>query len=253
MHLPDGIVSATPLTVGLGLAGAAGVVVALRKARFDRAADVAWSGTIAAFVLALQAINVPIVPGASAHVVGASLAALTLGPARAIVALAAVLLIQALLLADGGISVLGINALTIAILPVLAVETFRRWFAGSRRALSLAAVAGSIAGNVAAACVLTLTLVDGAGAPLALTGGWLVGVHALTGAVEGTLTALAFGRLQARAPGLLENVHAGSAAPARAPLKAAFALVLVALVLLPFASAAPDALQVVLAQLKAEP
>ncbi len=253
MHLPDGIVSATPFTVGLGLVGIGGVAAALHKSRFDHAGDVAWSGTIAAFVLALQAINVPVVPGASTHAIGAALAALILGPARAILALSAVLVIQALLLVDGGISVLGINALTIAILPVLAVEGARRCFAGSSRGLALAAIAGSVAGNIAAALVLTLALAYGAGAPLKLTAAWLIGVHALTGAVEGTLTAVAVGRLQVRAPGLVENLRANTPGPARAPLRTALVAVVVAIALLPLASAAPDALQVVLAQLKATP
>ncbi|HEV8245883.1 MAG TPA: energy-coupling factor ABC transporter permease, partial [Polyangiaceae bacterium] len=213
MHLPDGIVSATPLTVALDVVGVGTAALALRGSRFDRQADLAWSGTIAAFLLALQALNVPLVPGVSAHAIGATLAVLTLGPARAILALTAVLLIQALLLGDGGITVLGINALTIAILPVLSVQGFRRLFAGSARGLELSAIAGSVTGNVAAASLLTLTLVDGAGAPLALTAGWLIGVHALTGAVEGVLTAIALRRLAARAPWLIAR-----SAPTSAPI-----------------------------------
>jgi cobalt/nickel transport system permease protein len=252
VHLPDGIISATPLTVGLGLAGLAGAGVALRESRFLRAGDMAWTGTIAAFVLAIQAINVPLVPGASAHAIGATLAVLTLGPARAILALFAVLLIQALLFADGGVTVLGINALNIAVLPVLAVEAFRRLFAGLPRGLELSAVAGSVAGNLAAATVLAGALSSGTAAPFGLTAGFLIGVHVLTGVIEGVLTAIAVRRVAVRAPALMASFAPPPAAPRGAYRTAAVALVLV-LALLPFASDAPDALQVVLSQLQAEP
>lgn len=252
MHLPDGIVSATPLTIGLGLTGLAGAAVALKESRFTRAGDMAWTGTIAAFVLAVQAVNVPLVPGASAHALGATLAALTLGPARAVLTLFAVLLIQALLFADGGVTVLGINTLTIAVLPVLAVEAFRRVFARLPRALELSAVAGTLTGNLAAAALLALALHDGAGAPLALTATWLIGVHALSGVLEGVLTGIAVRRLAARAPALLERREAAPA-PGRAHYRAAAVALVVVLALLPFASNAPDALQVVLSQLQAEP
>ncbi|HVJ17545.1 MAG TPA: energy-coupling factor ABC transporter permease [Polyangiaceae bacterium] len=251
MHLPDGIVSATPLTIGLSLAGLAGVAVASKESRFRRAGDMAWTGTIAAFVLAIQAVNVPLVPGASAHAIGATLAVLTLGPARAVLALFAVLLIQALLFADGGVTALGINALTIAVLPVLAVEAFRRLFAGLPRGLELAAVTGSLVGNLAAATLLSLALVDGAAAPLALTASWLIGVHALSGVIEGVLTAIAVRRLGVRAPALLERTE--TTAAARGSYRVAAVAVVVVLALLPFASNAPDALQVVLSQLQAEP
>ena len=252
MHLPDGVISATPLTIGLGLSGLAGVAIALRESHFKRAGDMAWTGTIAAFVLAIQAVNVPLVPGASAHALGATLAALTLGPARAVLALFAVLLIQALLFADGGITVLGINALTIAILPVLAVEAFRRLFARLPRGLELSAVAGTLTGNLAAAAVLALALVDGAAAPVTLTAGWLVGVHALSGVLEGVLTALAVRRLHVRAPALLERAVTPPE-PASGSYRTAAVALVVVLALLPFASEAPDALQVVLSRLQAEP
>jgi cobalt/nickel transport system permease protein len=252
VHLPDGIVSATPLTIGLGLTGLLGGFVALKKAHFRRAGDMAWTGTIAAFVLAVQAVNVPLLPGASAHALGATLAALTLGPARAILALLAVLLIQALLFADGGVTVLGINVLTIAVLPVLAVEAFRRLFAGMSRNLELSAVAGTLTGNLAAALVLALALVDGAAAPVALTAGWLLSVHALSGLLEGALTAIALRRLSARAPALLEQLQ-GPPQPTNGSYRAAAVALVVALLALPFASDAPDALQVVLSRLQAAP
>ncbi|HMR77969.1 MAG TPA: energy-coupling factor ABC transporter permease, partial [Polyangiaceae bacterium] len=98
MHLPDGIVSSPAILVGAALVSA-GVVSAsvTRVAKSDRAQQLAWTGTLAAFALAVQAVNVPAAPGVSAHALGASLLTLLLGPASAVLALATVVLLQALL------------------------------------------------------------------------------------------------------------------------------------------------------------
>jgi cobalt/nickel transport system permease protein len=258
VHLADGIVSPAPLMLGLNLAGAVAVAVALRSVFSGSSRAVAWTGTLAGFVLAAQALNVPLVPGASAHVVGTGLLALALGPGRAIIALTAVLLVQALLLADGGITVLGVNVIHLAVLPALAVHALRRLLGESPRALVVAAVAGTALGNVLGAASLATLLVFEAGAPLLLGYGWLVGVQALAGILEGVLTALAVRSLIGRAPGLLRaqscgprpldvdvEGHTGS----RRGLRLAAVAVLAALALLPFASSTPDALEVVLEHL----
>jgi cobalt/nickel transport system permease protein len=260
VHLADGIVTQAPAIVSMNLLGASAVAAAVSCSLKQGTKGAAWTGTLAAFVLAAQALNVPVLPGASAHVIGSGLLALTLGPARAIVAGFAVLLVQALLLADGGITVLGVNALNIAVIPALAVDACRRLFGDSRRGLTLAAIVGVLVGNLAGATSLSLALTVGAGTPAALTFPWLLGVQALAGIGEGALTALAVRSLLARAPALLHCRSRGSVAPraldsedaslertAKAgPLRAVVIALGVVIALLPLASASPDALEVVL-------
>ncbi len=246
MHLADGIVSDFPVAAAVSAVGAAGAVWAARRAANAPGPSAAWTGTLAAFVLAAQAINVPLVPGASAHVIGAGLLTLVLGPARAIVALVAVLLTQALLLADGGVTTLGINVLNIAVLPVLSVELCRRFF--GERKLGRAAVVGTTLGNLAGAVALSVVLVLGAGAHPGATLGFLVGVQTLSGLVEGILTALAVRQLQARAPALLQ--HRTTQPESRRGLTWAAVAVGVAVLLVPLASSTPDALEVVLAHMR---
>jgi cobalt/nickel transport system permease protein len=226
---------------------------------------VAWTGTLAAFALVAQALNLPLLPGASAHVVGAALLTLALGPARAIVALTAVILVQALLFADGGISVLGLNIMNIAVLPVLSVALLRRLLGPSRRALMAAAAGGALLGNVAGATLLATTLVLSAGAPAATSYGVLVGVQSLAGLVEGAFTALAVRALLGRAPALivgrargeriaaLDELTPQQAQASRRGLRVAAFAVVAALALLPFSSATPDALEVLLQRLGAAP
>lgn len=256
MHLADGIVTNGPLLVGLDLLGAAGVAAALSRSVGRDARRVAWTGTLAAFVLAAQAINVPMVPGASAHVIGAGLLALALGPAEAIVAMTAVLLVQALMFGDGGITTLGLNVLDMAVLPAVVVHALRRLFGETRRGLSLAAFSGTLVGTVAGAAVLSGTLVLGAGAPARLTFGWIVGVQGVAGLLEGVLAAVAVRHLLGRAPALLARsspvpppLDSGGAAESNRGLLWAVVAIGVLLVLLPLASNTPDALELVVQRL----
>jgi len=109
MHIPDGFLSpgvaATAWVVAAG-----GVAAALRAERREAAPMPAGIlGSVAAFIFAAQMINVPVAAGTSGHIVGATLAAVLLGPWRALLAIAAVLAVQALLFQDGGILAYGAN------------------------------------------------------------------------------------------------------------------------------------------------
>ncbi len=256
MHLADGIVTNGPLLVGLDLAGALGVGVALTRSVTRDSRRVAWTGTLAAFVLAAQAINVPMVPGASAHVIGAGLLALALGPSEAIVAMTAVLIVQALMFGDGGITTLGLNVLDMAVLPVLIVHGLRQLFGETKRGLTLTAFTGTVVGTMAGAALLSTTLVLGAGAPARVTFSWIVGVQGIAGLIEGVLAAVAVRHLMGRAPALVTRstsgpalLHSEPARESRRGLVWAVVAIAVALVLLPLASSTPDALQVVVQRL----
>jgi cobalt/nickel transport system permease protein len=183
-----------------------------------------------------------------------------------VLSLLAVLLVQALLFADGGITVLGINALNIAVLPVLAVHTMLRLL--GRRHVALAAGLGTFVGNIAGALSLGTTLVLGAGLPAKLGLGFLVGVQGLAGVLEGIFTAMAVRHLAQRMPSLIAaNRRRDDGVPARldgAPDEGrtserrrglAWAAVAagIALALLPFASATPDALARVLEHVRPPP
>ena len=67
------------------------------------------AGLVATFVFAAQMINFPVGAGTSGHLLGGALAAVLVGPWTAVLCLSVVLLVQALLMADGGITALGTN------------------------------------------------------------------------------------------------------------------------------------------------
>lgn len=258
MHLADGIVDDPRLLAGVSCLGAAAVVTAITHVkRCTRGA--AWTGALSAFVLAAQAVNVPVVPGASAHVVGAGLMTVTVGPARAIVGMFGVLLVQALLFADGGVTVLFVNALNLAAIPALITHALQRLFQGYARGSVVAVGIGTLLGNLLGALSLSALLVLGAGAPWGMTFGWLVGVQTAAGAAEGLLAGASVAYLLGRAPGLMATLHPGAprALDERVVEPSArlsgygglLVLLGVTLLALPFASHVPDALEVVLERL----
>ena len=256
MHLADGIVTSPGVLAGAGVAAATALGVAMRRARLEEPRALAWTGMIAAFVLSAQAVNVPLLPGTSAHVIGASLAAMTLGPARAIVALAAVLVVQAIALGDGGITTLGLNLLDMAVLPVACVTLCRGALGGSRGGLAAAAVVGTLAGSVTGAVLLAAALVAGAGAPPHLAFPWLVGAQGLAGVAEGVLTAVAIRHLEHRAPGLVAPEKAArEEGPPRLRMSFAWAALAIGITaaLVPLASSAPDALERLLPRVAQRP
>ena len=75
-------------------------------------------GLAAAFIFAAQMLNFPVAGGTSGHLVGAVLASVLLGPSAAVVVMTAVLLVQCLLFADGGLLALGADVFNMAVVAV---------------------------------------------------------------------------------------------------------------------------------------
>jgi cobalt/nickel transport system permease protein len=122
MHMADALVS--PAVAGTMLAVSAGAIayssVKIKK-EFDEK-KIPLMGVLGAFVFAAQMINFTIpATGSSGHIGGGILLASLLGPYPAFLALTAVLLIQALFFADGGLLALGCNIFNMGILPCLVV------------------------------------------------------------------------------------------------------------------------------------
>ena len=63
-------------------------------------------------------LNFPVAAGTSGHLLGAALAAVLIGPYAATLAITIVLILQALLFADGGLSALGLSVFNMSIIAV---------------------------------------------------------------------------------------------------------------------------------------
>jgi cobalt/nickel transport system permease protein len=209
MHVPDGFLDA-PTSVATGVIAAAGVAVALRGARReldDRTAPMA--GLVATFVFAGQMINFPVAGGTSGHLLGGALAAVLVGPYAGALCISVVLLVQALLMADGGITALGTNITLMGIVGAgaawLVFVTLRKVLP---KRISMVAPAAGVAALVSvpvAALVFTLLFAIGGTAPVetskVLTA--MLGWHTIIGIGEGIITFLVVGTVTATRPDLV--------------------------------------------------
>src|SRR5574343_906825 len=83
-------------------------------------------GVAAAFSFILSALKLPSVTGSSSHATGVGLGALLFGPLAMVPIGLVVLLFQALLLAHGGLTTLGANLFSLAVVgPFVAAGVFR--------------------------------------------------------------------------------------------------------------------------------
>jgi len=74
--------------------------------------------TLGGLIFALQMVNFPVANGTSGHFLGAALATAIVGPYAAILVMAAVVAVQALFFADGGMIALGANIFNMAVASV---------------------------------------------------------------------------------------------------------------------------------------
>jgi cobalt/nickel transport system permease protein len=196
MHVPDGFLDAST-SVATGVIAVGGIALALRGARReldDRTAPMA--GLVATFVFAGQMINFPVGAGTSGHLLGGTLAAVLVGPWTAVLCVSTVLLVQALFMADGGITALGTN---ITLMALVGVAVGWLVFKGLRAVLpsrlGVVAPAAAIAAFVSvpvAALAFSLLFAVGGTAPVATDKVVvaMVGWHLVIGLGEAVITAL---------------------------------------------------------------
>jgi cobalt/nickel transport system permease protein len=119
MHIPDGFVDLkTVVTTSIVSAGGLGASIYNVKKIF-KARTIAIMGMLAALIFALQMINFSIPGGTSGHLLGGALSSIVAGPSAGSIILSVVLIVQALIFNDGGITALGANIFNMAIIGVL--------------------------------------------------------------------------------------------------------------------------------------
>lgn len=209
MHVPDGFLDA-PTSVATGAVAVAGVGLALRKARTeldDRTAPMA--GLVAAFIFAGQMMNFPVGAGTSGHLLGGALAAVLVGPWTGAICISVVLLVQALFMADGGVTALGTNIVLMGLVGVfVGYGVFRLVLMALPKRLSSippAAAIGALLSVPVAATAFTLLFAIGGTAPVetskVLTA--MVGWHTLIGIGEAIVTGLVVASVVATRPDLV--------------------------------------------------
>jgi cobalt/nickel transport system permease protein len=222
MHIPDGYLS--PITsLILFLLVLPFWVIGIRKVRETMSArSVPLIALLAAFSFVIMMFNIPLPGGTTGHAVGATLAAIILGPEIATIAVSIALIIQAFFFGDGGILAIGANCFNMAVvIPFVAYAIYRFFSRNTPLTSSRRWVGAAIGGWVGVTLGAFLAGVEfglqpllfktASGAPLYAPYPLSVAIpamvipHALVASVvEGVLTALVVIYLQRSNIGVLE-------------------------------------------------
>lgn len=241
LHIPDGFLSV--LVSAFCWAAVLGVLAyALRRAQgtLDERL-VPLAGIMGAFIFAAQMINFPVAGGTSGHFIGATLAFIALGPWLGLLTMTAVIALQALLFQDGGLVVMGANILIMGLVPGFVGYHIYRLGAGrGERAATIATGGAGWLSILAAALVTTLLLAFSGTTSLAVALPAMLGIHAVIGLGEALISVAALAFLRRTRPAALDGAQA---ADRGTWLILALIVVLLVLLLTPFASGHPDGLE----------
>jgi cobalt/nickel transport system permease protein len=257
MHMADALISPAVGGAMFAVSGAA-LAYTIWKDRKEYSLDdrkVPVMGVMSAFVFAAQMINFTIPgTGSSGHIVGGILLSALLGGGPALLCLTAVLVIQCLLFADGGLLALGCNIFNMGVIPCLVMYPliYRPLTRGglSKKRLTLASVLAAVAGlQLGAFSVVVETKLSGI--TLLPFGTFLLlmqPIHLAIGLVEGLVTAAVLAYVASARPELLESARISRPVDRKLPLKRVLAVMgILALLtgggLSLFASSYPDGLE----------
>jgi len=147
MHIPDGYLS--PITsLIMFLLVLPFWMIGVRKIRESmNARSVPLIALLAAFSFVIMMFNIPLPGGTTGHAIGATLAAIVLGPEVAVIAVSIALVIQAFFFGDGGILAIGANCFNMAVvIPYVSYAVYRA-FAKNTALNSVRRVVGAALGG----------------------------------------------------------------------------------------------------------
>ncbi|SNB44813.1 cobalt transporter CbiM [Geobacter sp. DSM 9736] len=154
MHIPDGYLG--PVTYGACWAGMLPIWgYASRKVKLTvKTAEVPYLAMGTVFSLVAMMFVLPLPGGTTGHISGTTLVAILLGPWAAIVAVSVSLMIQAIVMGDGGITAIGANCFNVAVIGALCGSAIYRLIVGAatrwgEQGTTVSAVAGAVAAYLA--------------------------------------------------------------------------------------------------------
>ena len=205
MHIPDAFI---PIWQGAiyWIIALVFIALALRWARNEMSEEkIPLIAVLAAGIFALQSFNLPVSMGTSGHLVGGALAAIILGsPFAAVFILTLVLIVQAVLFGDGGITTLGANIINMGVIGgFVGFYTFKGLMAATNNVNIAAFIAAWLACVIPAlACAVEMFF---AGTFPLNEGLVAMGLyHALIGVIEGFVTVVAIRLIVAARPDIVD-------------------------------------------------
>ena len=196
MHIPDGFID-IKTSAAFSAAAAIAVGGAVKGARNQLSEQSApLAGLTAVFIFAVQMLNFPVAAGTSGHLLGAALAMVLVGPYAATLALSVVLIIQAFLFADGGLTALGLNIFNMGVVGVWAsfgiFFILKKLLPKTKSSIVVASFIAALLSVPAAATGFVLQYAIGANATFSVSTvlSAMIGTHVFIGIGEAIITAL---------------------------------------------------------------
>jgi len=205
LHIPDGLIP-FPQYIIYWLLVLPPVYLSLNWARQELdEMKTPLLAVLAAGIFAIQAINLPIGMGTSGHMVGAVLAAIILGsPYAGLLLLTLVLVVQAFVFYDGGITTLGANIFNMGLVSCWSGYYTYRWLEG-RLGTVKASFAGAWVGLFLSAIVATFQIYLAGAFPLMEALVVMGTFHAIIGFVgEGFITAIVVKSIMVSRPDIMK-------------------------------------------------
>jgi len=205
MHIPDAFI---PIWQGAiyWIIALVFIALALRWARSEMSEEkIPLIAVLAAGIFALQSFNLPVSFGTSGHLVGGALAAIILGsPFAAVFILTLVLIVQAVLFGDGGITTMGANIINMGVIGgFVGFYSFKGLMATTKNVNISGFAAAWLACLIPAlACAVEMYFAG----TFPLTEGLIaMGLyHALIGIIEGFVTVVAIRLIVAARPDIVD-------------------------------------------------
>ena len=126
MHIPDGYLGPQTFVPLYGVSIGFWAIAQNKLKKQLSLKHVPYLAMAAAFSFLIQMFNIPIPGGTTGHAVGSAIIAILLGPWTAVLAVSVVLIIQALVFGDGGITAIGANCFNMAVvMPFVSYGIFK--------------------------------------------------------------------------------------------------------------------------------
>lgn len=256
MHMADALLSPAVGATMCALSASA-VVYSVTKIKKDDLCEkkVPVMGVMGAFVFAAQMINFTIpATGSSGHIGGGILLAAVLGGPPAFLSIAAVLIIQCLFFADGGLLALGCNIFNLGVIPCLIIYPllFKPFIKKNKTEgrMTIASIIAVVVGlQLGSFCVVLQTLLSGiTELPFTTFVVLMQPIHLAIGVIEGIITAAILVFVYKMRPEIIESTFERTAIKSGVPMRnilisLAVITLLVGGALSLFASSYPDGLE----------
>ena len=209
MHIPDGFLNPVVCIIGYGVTAIFWFFAFKKAERVLDDRQIPLMAILTAMFFAVQMMNYPIVGGTTAHLIGGPILAITVGPYAGVISMTIILLIQALVFRDGGLTTLGCNVWNMGIIAVF--TPYLLCLASTKlmknnKGLFTGAFVGAVVGSVSAAVFAGLELGVSVTFPYSIQIATLAMAshHVIIGVGEGIATLTILSVLSKSRPDLLQ-------------------------------------------------